>query len=241
MKTIATSVQLCLRVYLHWHCSVDVPSLLYSSIQSLNFYYAYSLHSSSLYSSFFLIIDANGLQDYISFGQQVPSSGIVIRNQTELNRIPSDVEDLWIANFEIAKQKNLIMKQQHSMKKLTIGINALNGITVMELNGLEALERVIVMRGGLSGESGRLRVTNCANLISIDIGEYAFMKYKNLELTNLPLLRTFKLENNAFQNIQNMVMESNGENEMMNQICLHFSRFNWEITPFKEIVATNAR
>ena len=173
----------------------------------MSFYYAYSLQSSSLYSSFFLIIDANGLQDYISFGQQVPSSSVVIRNQIELNRIPSDMEDLWIANFEIAEQKNLILNQQQSMKNLRIGINALNGITMMELNGLEALQRVIVMRGGLSGGSGRLRVTNCANLISIDMSEYAFIKYKNLELTNLPLLRTFKLENNAFQNIQNMVME----------------------------------
>ena len=132
----------------------------------------------------------------------------MIRNQSELNRIPSDVEDLWIANFEISKQKNVILKQQQSMKNLTIGINALNGISVLELNGLEALQRVVIMRGGLSGGSGRLRVTNCANLISIDMSEYAFMKYKNLELTNLPLLRTFKLEKNAFQNIQNMVMES---------------------------------
>ena len=125
-----------------------------------------------------------------------------------MNRIPSDVEDLWIANFEIAKQKNLILKQQHFMRNMTIGINALNGISVLELNGLEALERVVIMRGGLYGGSGRLRVKNCANLISIDMSEYAFMKYKNLELTNLPLLRTFKLEKNAFQNIQNMVMES---------------------------------
>ena len=131
----------------------------------------------------------------------------MIRNQTELNRIPSDMEDLWIANFMVAEQKNLILNQQQSMKNLRIGINALNGISVLELNGLEALQRVVIMRGGLSGGSGRLRVTNCANLISIDIGEYAFIKYKNLELTNLPLLRTFKLENNAFQNIQNMVME----------------------------------
>ena len=160
-----------------------------------------------MYSSFFLIIDANGLQDYISFRQQVPSSSDVIRNQTELNRIPSDVEDLWIANFEIAKRKNMILNQQQSIKNLTIGINALNGISVLELNGLEALERVVIMRGGMIGGSGRLRVKNCANLISIDIAEYAFMKYKNLELTNLPLLRTFKLENNAFQSIQNMVME----------------------------------
>ena len=64
------------------------------------------------------------------------------------------------------------------------------------------------MRGGLSGGSGRLRVTNCANLISIDIGELAFTKYKNLELTNLHLLQTINLEEKAFQFIQSILMES---------------------------------
>ena len=131
----------------------------------------------------------------------------MIRNQTELNRIPSDVEDLWIADFMVAKQKNLILNQQQSMKNLTIGINALNGISVLELNGLEALERVIVMRGGMIGGSGRLRVTNCANLSSIDIAEYAFMKYKNLELTNLPLLQGISFGYSAFQSIQTILME----------------------------------
>ena len=139
----------------------------------------------------------------------------MIRSQAELNRIPSDVEDLWIANIEIAKQKNLILNQQQFMKKLTIGMNALTGISVLELNGLEALERVIVMRGGMLGGSGRLRVTNCANLSSIDIGEYAFMKYKNLELTNLPLLQRISIGSSAFQIIQTIVMESKWENEMM--------------------------
>ena len=132
----------------------------------------------------------------------------MIRNQTELNRIPSNVEDLWIANFEISKQKNLILNQQQSMKNLRIGINALNGISVMELNGLEALERVVVMRGGLYGGSGRLRVTNCANLSSMDIDELAFTKYKNLQLTNLPLLQRISIGSRAFQIIQTIVMES---------------------------------
>ena len=165
----------------------------------------------------------------------------MIRNQAELNGIPSDMEDLWIANFMLAKQKNLILNQQQSMKNLKIGINALNGITVMELNGLAALQRVVIMRGGLSGGSGRLRVTNCANLSSIDIGEYAFIKYKNLELTKLPMLQGISFGESAFQIVQTILMESNEENEMINQTCLRFSRFNWETTPFRETVATNAR
>ena len=147
------------------------------------------------------------MQDYISFGQLVPSSSDVIRNQAELNRIPNDVEDVWIAQFPLSKQNKLVLNQQHAMKNLTIGINALNGISMLELNGLKALERVVIMRGGLYSGSGRLRVTNCAKLISIDIGEYAFMKYKNLEMTNLTLLQRISIGSNAFQIIQNMVME----------------------------------
>ena len=138
----------------------------------------------------------------------------MIRSEAELDRIPSDVEDLWIANFEVVKKRNLELKQQHSMKNLTIGINALHGVSMMELSGLEALERVVIMRGGLHSGSGRLRVTNCANLSSIDIGEYAFMKYINLELTNLPMLQSINIGNSAFQSIQTTLMESKRNSEM---------------------------
>ena len=165
----------------------------------------------------------------------------MIRSQAELDIIPGDVEDLWIASFMVAKQKKLIMNQQQSMKNLTIGINALNGISVLELNGLTALQKVVIMRGGMYDGSGRLRITNCANLSSIDIGELAFMKYKNLELTNLPLLERISFGDSAFQIIQTIVMESNIGDEMMNQTCLRFSRFNWVIMHFRETAATNAR
>ena len=105
-------------------------------------------------------------------------------------------------------KKNLILNQQQSMKNLIIGINALNGISVLELNGLKALQRVVIMRGGMYDGSGRLRVVNCANLSSIDIGELAFTKYKNLELTNLPLLQRISIGYSAFQFIHTIVMES---------------------------------
>ena len=133
------------------------------------------------------------------------------------------------------------MKQQQYMKKLVVGFNALNSISTLELNGLGALESFVVMRGGMIGGSGRLRVVNCANLSSIDIGELAFTKYKHLELTNLPLLQTINLEKNALQIIQSILMESNEENVMTNQTCLFFSPFNWETTHFRETVVTDAR
>ena len=133
----------------------------------------------------------------------------MIRNQAELNAIPNDKEEVWISNFPVSKQKRIKLNQQQSMLNLTIGVNALTGVSVLELSGLEALERLVIMRGGLNGGSGELRVTNCANLISIDIGELTFMKYKNLELVDLPLLQTVTMDNNAFQIIQTVLLESN--------------------------------
>ena len=133
----------------------------------------------------------------------------MIRNQAELNAIPNDKEEVWISKFPVLKQKRIKLNQQQSMLNLTIGVNALTGVSVLELSGLEALERLVIMRGGLNGGSGELRVTNCANLISIDIGELTFMKYKNLELVDLPLLQTVKMDNNAFQIIQTVLLESN--------------------------------
>ena len=165
----------------------------------------------------------------------------MIRNQAELNGIPSDMEDLWISNFPVSGKRNLILNQQQSMKQLTIGFNALNSISKLELNGLGALESVVVMRGGLTGGTDRLRVVNCANLSSIDIGELAFTKYKHLELTNLPMLQGISFGKSAFQSIQTILMESNGENEMINQTCLRFNRFNWETMHFRETVVTDAR
>ena len=60
-----------------------------------------------------------------------------------------------------------------------------------------------------------MKVTNCANLISIDIGEYAFNKYKSLELVDLPRIQIIRMENNAFQKTQSIKFDSNREKELI--------------------------
>ena len=142
----------------------------------------------------------------------------MIRNEAELNGIPSNVEDLWIANFEIANQKNLILNQQQFMKNLTIGMNALSGITSMELSGLKSLERVVIMRGGMYDGSGRLRVVNCTNLKSIITDAQAIIRYKYLELIELPHLQSLKLGDNAFKNVYTIQMESNKKIKLHNRL-----------------------
>ena len=136
------------------------------------------------------------------------------------------MEVVLVSEFPISKQKNLVLDQQRSMKNLTIGFNALIGIAIMELNGLEALERVVIKRGGLTGGTGRLRVMNCTSMMSIDIGEFAFMKYKYLELVDLPLLQEVKLSDSAFQMSHTVRIDSNQNRRTDNQTCLHFNPFN---------------
>ena len=139
----------------------------------------------------------------------------MIRSQSELKTTATDIEDVRIASFVLSGQKSLDLKQYHSMKNLTFGINALDKISKLELIGLEELDSVVIMRGGLSGGSGLVKVTNCANLISIDIGEFAFIKYKSLELVDLPRIQNIRMENNAFQNTQSIKLNSNREKELI--------------------------
>ena len=145
------------------------------------------------------------------------------RNQTGLNTISADMEDVWIAQFPISKQKKLEMKQKQYMKTLTIGFNALNTISELELDGMGALERLVIMQGGLYDGNSKLQVVNCTNLSSIDIGVNSFMKYKYLELFNLPMLQTIRIGQRAFQMVYSIVMDSKRVNNLMNKICLHFS------------------
>ena len=132
----------------------------------------------------------------------------MIRNQNELNRLTADVRDVWIANFPVSKQNSLMLYQQQSIKNLTIGSNALNGVSVLELIEMGALERLVIMRGGLSGGTGRLRVTKCVNLRIIDIGDYVFMNNRYLEIANLPQLQVVKIGNESFKKIQSILIES---------------------------------
>lgn len=132
----------------------------------------------------------------------------MIRNQTEFNRLTNDVRDVWIANFPVSKQNSLMLYQQQSIKNLTIGSNALNGVSVLELIEMGALERLVIMRGGLSGGTGRLRVTKCVNLRIIDIGDYVFMNNRNLEMADLTRLEIIRIGNKAFQMVHSILIKS---------------------------------
>ena len=208
---------------------VDIPRLSSNGIKFgvYCFDYTYSLQSSSTHSPISLSFDAAGLENYINFGKQEPTvSSTVIRNRTELNSIPLDVEDLWIGRFDTSDVSEFSPSRFRSLKTLVIGnglfwsvnILELNNLTslqilyigngcyekvrVFELDGLDELESVVI--GDWSFEisddernDGSYRIVNCPKLKSIQIGS-SFYDYHSIELNNLPSLQSIVLGNRCF-------------------------------------------
>ena len=209
---------------------VDIPQLSSDGIKFGDdcFYYTYSLKSSSIHSLISSSLDATGLENYLSFGTMKSSaSSTVVRNQTELNTIPLDVEELWIGRFDTSEVSEFLpnrfqslktlvignglfwsvnrleLKNQNSLQSINIGDYCFRKVRVFELDGLSELESVVIGRDSfrISGDErsdGSCRIVNCPKLESIQIGYRSFLDYHSFELSNLPSLQSIVLGGRCF-------------------------------------------
>ena len=114
-------------IYFGNNCFVCTNSLQYSSIHSL------------ISSSF----DATGLENYISFGDNTPSStSCVVKNRASLNSIPLNVEDLWIGRFDTSGITEFSFNTFQSLESLTISNGIFWEATSFELSNLPQLQSV---------------------------------------------------------------------------------------------------
>ena len=142
---------------------LDIPQLSEDGIQLGRdcFYFTYSVQSSCIHSPISSSFDAIGLENYISFGDKIPSStSYVVKNQTSLNSIPLDVEDLWIGRFDTS------------------------GITEFSFNSFQSLESLIISNG-IFWEATSFELSNFPQLQSIDIGKNCFRYAYVFSLTGL--------------------------------------------------------
>ena len=143
--------------------NIDVPQLTNSGIHFVSsFTYTYSIQSSSitLYSSAF--VDAEGLNNYIRFGELSPSTtSHVVASKTEFLTIPLNVKDLWIGRFDSSERTDLSLDHLQSLKSLVIG----NGVFW----------------------NTDLRISNLPSLEYIDIGKNSFSYGSQFSLTSLTM------------------------------------------------------
>ena len=209
---------------------VDIPRLAYNGIQCGDwcFLFTYSLQSSSTHSPLSSSFDAAGLENYINFGKQEPTvSSTVIRNRTEFNSIPLDVEDLWIGRFDASDMYEFLPSRFQSLKTLVIGnglfwsvnrleLNNQNSLQILyigdwcfrkvrvfELDGLDELESVVIGQYSFridykERSDGSYRIVNCPKLKSIQIGDGSFKDYHSFVLSNLPSLQSIDIGEDSF-------------------------------------------
>ena len=116
---------------------VDIPRLSSNGIHFSEdcFDFTYSLQSSSTCSPLSSSFDASGLANYISFGNKVPpTTSTVVKNRTQLNSIPLDVEDLWISLFYASIVTEFSPGRFQSLKTLVIGNGLFWSVKTLELN-----------------------------------------------------------------------------------------------------------
>ena len=155
------------------------------------------------------------------------SASTVVRNRTELNSIPLDVEDLWISRFDTSDVSEFSSSRFQSLKTLVIGnglfwsvnrleLNNLTSLQILyigngcfenvrmfELNGLRELESVVIGQQSFridykERSDGSYRIMNCPKLKSIQIGGHSFYDYHSFELSNLPSLQSIDIGESCF-------------------------------------------
>ena len=73
----------------------------------------------------------------MSFGNKIPSSAsYIVKNRTELNSIPSDVEDLWIGRIDTSGITEYSFDGFKSIKSLVIGECIYVNARLFSLTGL---------------------------------------------------------------------------------------------------------
>ena len=88
------------------------------------------------------------------------ASSTVVRNRTEFNSIPLDVEDLWIGRFDTSDVSEFLPSRFQSLKTLVIG-------------------------NGLFWSANRLVLNNLTSLQILYIGMYCFNRAPSFSLTGL--------------------------------------------------------
>ena len=210
---------------------IDIPQLSSDGIEfgSWSFYCTYSLQSSSNPSSLPSPFDATGLEQYLYFGNKSPSNtSHVVKNRSQLDSIPTDVEDLWIQLFDTTDITNVSFNEFQSLKRLVIGTNlfwrvtslsvsslpslqsieignyCFGSVRLFELDGLSELESVVIGECSfrISGDErndGSYRIVNCPKLKSIQIGNDTFSDYHSIRILNLPSLQSIEIGEYCFQ------------------------------------------
>ena len=151
------------RVVIWLLIELDIPQLSSDGVYFGNecFLWTYSIQLSSTHSLISSSFDAPGLENYFTYGNKSPSStSHIVKNRTELDSIPLNVEDLWIQPFDTSE------------------------LIEYSFNSFQSLQSLVIGNGAFMTET-RFELSNLPSLRSIDIGHKSFKCTPSFSLTGL--------------------------------------------------------
>ena len=118
--------------------------------------------------------------------------------------VDNHTESIVILDKSLNKPESIILSSfLHSLKQIVIGDDCFGNVRFFELDGLSELESLVIGKksfriSGSERNDGSCRIVNCANLISIQIGDRSFSDYHSFELNDLPSLQSIAIDDYCF-------------------------------------------
>ena len=172
-----------------------------------NKYFSFHFH--------FHILDADGLRNFIILnhsqynlvheGMQSKERYFTLPNQS-INDIPNDIQHLYFCRFMNYDEDKLIFTNYsfHQLKSISIVYGCFKNVREFVLDGLERLESVKIdgdcfLLDIEKRDDGICRITNCPNLIQLEMGDESFYDFKSFELSNLNSIQSIKFGDYCFE------------------------------------------
>ena len=128
---------------------IDIPQLSSDGIEFKKGFWGdhfkciYFIQSSSNPSSLSSSFDATALEQYFSFGDKKPSdTSYVVKNRSQYDSMPTNVEDIWIQLFDTTDITNVSFNRFQSLRRLVIGNNLFWHATNFDMSNLPSLQSI---------------------------------------------------------------------------------------------------
>lgn len=147
----------------------------------------------------------------------------MVKNQTELNSIPMDVEDLWLHTFDTTGLTEFSLNRYPLLKSMVIGNNMFWEVTSLEISNITLLQSVDICSKSFFAASRlsligiipkRIGIIGLSRLQSIRIDSAAFRDATIIEMTNLPSLQSIDIGDDSFPRVTTFTL--NGLNDFKN-------------------------
>lgn len=136
-----------------------------------------------------------------STGRAVTDTNSIFIGTRVLIKYPSETEELRVENndFNEPNMTELKLTELARLKRIVIGDTCFSKVRTFELNGLNALESVVIGKKNFTvttagpRRDGYCRIVSCPRLQSIQMGDWSFGDYHTFELANLPTLQSIQM------------------------------------------------